>query len=389
MGRYSTTIDANGISGPDFPTILANLTADYLAIFGADTYLGADSQDGQWMGVLARGYSDNVNANIAVYFSYSPATAQGVGLSSAVKLNGLGRKVPGSSTALLTIVGQVGRTITNGYATDGTFQWALPATVTIPASGTINVVAVCTTQGSIVVGVGAINGLATQVYGIQSVTNAAVSNPGEPVEDDAVLRLRQAASTELPSQTVFEGIEASIAAVKGVTRVKAYENNTASAQGGTGLAARTCWFIVEGGLPGDIFPAMAVKVPPGMPLAGAQTTTVVSPLGSTRVLSYDVSTGASIGVTLSLTTLTGWSDSTEPIIAQAVTDFINSISGNPTAVGYLDLVVPARLIGTPYYGTFKIAAITIKKNAGGFAAADVALAAGELPVCAVGNVIFT
>ena len=40
------TIDANGISAPSFASILTYLQGKYRSIFGADAYLGNDSQDG-------------------------------------------------------------------------------------------------------------------------------------------------------------------------------------------------------------------------------------------------------------------------------------------------------------------------------------------------------
>ncbi len=72
---------------------------------------------------------------IAAYNSFSPGFAQGAGLSSIVKINGIARKVPSNSQCVVTIVGQAGAQITNGIIGDnlnlGT-QWALPALVTIP-----------------------------------------------------------------------------------------------------------------------------------------------------------------------------------------------------------------------------------------------------------------
>ena len=46
-------VDATGLRYPDYPTVLEYLKNEYRAIYGADTYLEADSQDGQWVSILA------------------------------------------------------------------------------------------------------------------------------------------------------------------------------------------------------------------------------------------------------------------------------------------------------------------------------------------------
>src|SRR4051794_2109586 len=103
---YAPTIDANGISAPDFATILTQLKSDVLAIYGSDTYLGNDSKDGQFLAVCARAMSDCCAAAVAVYNAFSPSTAQGNGLSSVVKINGLTRKTATNSTCTVSVAGQ-------------------------------------------------------------------------------------------------------------------------------------------------------------------------------------------------------------------------------------------------------------------------------------------
>jgi uncharacterized phage protein gp47/JayE len=286
MGRYAPTIDATGCNGPDFATILANLTADYLSIFGDDAILDPDVQDGQLVGVFAKGLSDASNAVVAAFNSFSPSKAQGNGLSSVVKINGLKRKIPTLSVVSLTLVGQAGITITNGQAFDGVNTWALPTTVTIPPSGTITVQAVCTAIGAITAAANSITQIKTQVFGWQTVTNAAQAIPGTPVETDAALRVRQSQSTSLPSQTIFEGIVASIQAIAGVTRARGYENNTGSTDT-NGIPTKTLAFVVEGGVTLDIQNAIAQKITPGIPTLGAQSTTIIDSKGSTRLVKFD------------------------------------------------------------------------------------------------------
>lgn len=377
-GRYAATVDATGFSAPDFPTVLDNLTADYQSIFGADASIDNSTQDGQLIGVFARAISDANAAAAATYASFSPATGQGAGLSSNVKINGLTRMVPGFSTVTLTMVGQANVPIVGGLIDDSNgITWA-SADFTFPDSGTIDVTATCTVLGAVTAAIGTITSIKNPQFGWQTATNAAVPSPGQPVESDAALRVRQSKSTSQPSTNLFDGILGGLLALPGITRVAPYQNATGSTDG-NGIAANTLAFIVEGGNSSDIFNVLFIKGPPGIPMAGAQTQAMTSAAGSGRTVKFDRPTKAVIHVALTLKELPGWSAGTEVIIQQAVADYINAIPGG-AIVGFLDIVVPAKLVGTPYFNTFRITAITLAKNGGSASAADVTLAYNEMAV---------
>lgn len=385
--KYAPVISATGITAPNFATNLANLQADYQGIFGSDVYLGNDSQDGQFVALIAQAITDLGSAVVAVYNSFSPATGQGAGLSSNVKLNGLQRLVPTASTVVVTLVGVASTTINNGSVKDTSGNiWNLPSTVTIPASGTINVVATAAVQGAITAAIGTLTVINTPVYGWQTVTNAAVAVPGSLVETDASLRVRQAASVSLPSVTIFEGIVAAIENLPGVTRARGYENNTGTTNS-LGIAANSLAFVVEGGTQSAIFNAIYQKVTPGIPTIGANSQTMVSSSGSTRLIKYAQPTNATIGVVVTLHGLPGWSTTTEPVIAAAIAAYINALPIGQN-VSYTGMFLPAYLGGTAYAGTFNITALTLSKNGGSAAASDVTLAYNEAPITAVGNVSF-
>lgn len=387
--KYAPVITAAGITAPDFATNLANLKADYQSIFGADVYLGNDSQDGQFLAIIAQGFADCGAACVAVYNAFSPATAQGNGLSSVVKINGLTRALPSSSTCDVTIVGAGGTIITNGQITDTNGRtWSLPGSVTIPTGGEIIATATCQTPGAIAAGAATLTKIKTPIFGWQTVTNAAPAIAGNPVETDAGLRRRQSISVALPSQSIFEGIVAEILKTPAVTRARGYENNT-GATDGNGIAANSLAFIVEGGINADIFAAIAAKIPPGIPTVGAQTTTVTDSFGSTRTLRFARPTNANVFVAYTLKALGGWSVATEDLIEQAVAAYINTLRIGDS-VSYFDLAVPAKLLGLPQSATFSLSAMTIKKNVGGTPGTiDLALAYNEVPFGDVANITFT
>lgn len=390
MSRYAPVIDQTGITGDDFPTTLAKLTADALSIFGADTVLSNDTQDGQLLGVFALGISDCVAGAIAAFNSFSPAKAQGNGLHSLVKINGLTVKIPSASIITVTVVGVAQTPIENGQVS-GVFTWALPALVTIPDSGTIDVQAVCTTLGANTEANNAITTIKTNVFGWQTVTNGTnVATAGTPVETDPALRVRQSQSVALPSQTIFEGIVASIGQISGVTRKRGYENATGLVDA-NGIPSKTLSFIVEGGLNQDIWNAIAAKITPGVPTLGAQSATVVRPSGSTRLVNFDRPTDASFAVILTLKALQGWSATLQPTIAAAVSTLLNGwpIGGDGDGkLSWSELLVAARIIGQTGFTTFKIESISLNKNAGGAVVnTDVVLAFNEAAV--PGAITFT
>lgn len=370
-------IGPNGISAPTYAQILAYLQAQYQAIFGADVYLGNDSQDGQLLAIFAQALSDANSACIAAYNSFSPATAQGTGLSSNVQINGLTRLIASNSTVPLTLTGVAGTVITNGAAIDTSNNvWNLPTTVTIGSSGTVISTATCITLGAISADIGTVIGIQTPTYGWQSVTNATAATPGSPVETDAALRIRQSVSTELPSQTVFEGIIAALENIVGVGRVIGYENNTSAGlvlTGGTIPANNLC-FIIENGaaIETQVFQAIFEKITPGIPTyidpgfpSLSYTETVTDSNGSTRVINFMTPSEQQIIIAITVHPLSGWGSGTLALIQAAVLAYINSfpIGSNLSYFSFLPVITS---IGTPIggtppsqVGTFTVTAFTL------------------------------
>lgn len=380
---YAPVITATGITANDYAQNLALLQADFLSIYGSDTYLGNDSQDGQWLGTLAQAFTDFGAACVAVYNAFSPATAQGNGLSSGVKINGLKRLVPTASTATVTLTGVANKTLINAQCIDTAgYVWALPASVTIGSGGTVSVLATCTTLGAIAAAIGAINGINTPLYGWQSVTNAAAATLGNPVETDAALRIRQAGSVSTPSQTIFEGIVASLENLQGVTRVRGYENNTNATV--NGVNAASLYFIVEGtATPNAVASTIALKQTPGVPTQGSISTTITDSFGSTRVIKYDAPSEVTLTMVVTITPLNGWSSATKAVIQAALTTYALALPIG-TNVSWTSMIVAAYLPGTAYAGTFLVTGLTINGSS-----ADLALSIAQAPTTSPATITFS
>lgn len=360
-------ISATGISAPTFAQIYAFLQAQYAAIFGSDALVTPDTQDGQLLAVFAQAISDANSAAIAVYNSFSPATAQGTGLSSNVQINGLRRLVPSFSTAPAIILGTPGAVLTNCTAIDASQNiWDLPTLVTIGPAGTIAVTLTCETSGAVTLGVNALS-INTPTFGWAGITNSAAA-VGAPVETDAALRFRQAQSVSLPSKTIFEGIVAAIAQVTGVLRVRGYENNTSSGQALASsadiLPGNNLLFVVQGGQPFNVLQAIFLKITPGIPTwnngaANNNSAVLTDTNGSTRLLNFQTAISSGVGVGVAIHPLAGWAATTEVLIQNALIAYFNALPIGSN-ISYLGLINVISLIGTPQQGTFQVNGLTLQ-----------------------------
>ena len=372
-------IDATGYHFADYPTVLAWLTTQYQNIYGADIYLGADSEDGQMVAIQAKAIYDTGTLGASIYNSFSPVTAQGLGLSRLVKINGLSRQVPSNSTADLTIVGQSGTILTNAIATDSlNQQWLIPTT-TIPGGGSIVATAVAAVPGAIAAVANSITTIFTPTRGWQSVNNAAAATPGAPVESDSALRIRQTQSTADPSLTVVEGTTGAIANLPGVTKVRTYENDTESTDG-NGIPAHAISSCVLGGDATSIANEIALHKTPGAVTFGNTSENVYDTHGMPLTINFNRPTGADIQVEITISTNQGWSSDYIALIQASVAAAINPIPiGDPILI--TQLYAPAYLIGTPPGLTYNISLLRIGLNGGSLGTSDIDLTYNQDPAC--------
>lgn len=227
MSYTPPSIGSAGLATPTFNDILGDMIQQFQQTFGANVYLGNDSPDFQDLSIRALQVFEVMQALQTVYLSMNPLTAIGASLDLNGKLIGTARKTASFSTAALTITGTPGTVITLGQVRDINQKvWALPASVTIPNTGTTIVIVTCTDIGNITANPGDISIIATPTAGWTGATNLTAAVPGQPVEPDSAYRARLLLSQAKPSQTLLEGTAAAIAAVSGVTRSVVYENPT-------------------------------------------------------------------------------------------------------------------------------------------------------------------
>jgi uncharacterized phage protein gp47/JayE len=382
-------IDETGYHYPDYPTCLAYYQDAYREIYGNDVYLEPDSQDGQWMAVQAQAFYDTAALGAAVYNSFSPMTASKDALSRNVRLNGIKRQVPSLSNVDLDIVGQAGTSIVDGVAINKVTnsKWMLPALVVIPVSGTITVNAVAAELGATQSAPGEIDVIGTPTRGWQTVTNPLAAVPGAPVESNAELRRRQAVSTALPSLTVLDGTIGAVANVTGVTRYAGYENDT-KVTDADGIPGNSIAIVVEGGAVQDIVNAIGTKKTPGTGTFGTTDGIFYDTYGLPKEIHFFRPTIATVTTEITLKALQGYTTGYEDQIAQAVTDFYNSLKIG-SDVFHSKVFTPANLPNAPEVGsTFDIQGIKLGKNAGVQAATNVVIGFTEVAFGDVSDVTF-
>jgi uncharacterized phage protein gp47/JayE len=366
MGSYAPpSISAAGLTIPSYTQILNYLIAQYQAIYGQSVYLGVDSADYQEISLFASMAADVLKTAQLTWNNQSPQTAVGAGLDSIIKLNGLQRLIASYSTVVLTITGTPGTVITNGIVQDSIYgyNWNLPASVTIPNTGTITAVALCQQIGAVAILAGQIStsGIVTPTLGWLTVTNAGPSVPGQPVEVDAKLRSRQALSVALPSISLPAGTLAAIAAVSGVTRYAMDENSTATTNG-NGTPSHSIAPVVEGGTDLDV--ASAIYYNRGLGCGTYGTTTVAVTDAISQIVSninFYRPTYAPIYVVITAHLLPGGSSATLTAMSDALVTYLNSLQiGELVSYGALvsvamsvnpNLTLPIVSVRTLFFGT--------------------------------------
>jgi uncharacterized phage protein gp47/JayE len=383
----SATVTAEGISAPDYQTVLDTITGYFQQIYGSDAYLEPDSKDGQMVALVALAIHDANNTAISVYRSFSPATALGDALTSNVKINGITRRAATNSTVDLLLTGTVGTAITNGSVRDtNSVVWNLPATVVIGSDGTVVATATCANSGAVAAEAGSVNGINTPTRGWASVTNPLAATVGVAAETDAELRVRQSQSVALASLTPFDAVDGAIANVEGVTRHKLFENDQ-EVTDSNGLPPHSISAIVEGGDATEIANTIRSVKGQGVSTYGTTSVIVTDKYGNPYTIRFSRPVDVPIYVSITLQALTGYSSEVGDEIKAAVAAYINSL-----AIG--DSVLLSRVYSPANLGVvsggnaryYDIMELLIGRSADDVAAANLVVAYDESASCSVDNI---
>ncbi len=318
-------IDDFGIHIPSYPEVLEDIKNDFRAIYGQDLYLEPDSQEGQLCAAFALRIYDCYSLAQSVYSSYSPHTAQGAGLSSVVKTNGIRRHRYSYSFVDVRCIGQAGTVIRNGIALDEAGnRWLLPEQVTIPLQGEIMGLATAEHPGDVRAQAGEIKRIGTPTRGWQSVENPEAARPGAPVETDYQLRQRQAVSTALPSLSILDGTRGAVAQLPGVTRSWVYENDT-SEPDEHAIPPHSIAAVVEGGDTQAVGAVLALKKGPGCGTYGDVPVHTVDAKGAPAIIRFFRPGIVQTAVTVVIRPLPGYLTATGETMRANTVSYINNL----------------------------------------------------------------
>ncbi|MDA4741950.1 baseplate J/gp47 family protein [Enterobacter hormaechei] len=386
----SATVTAEGISAPDYQTILDTLTSYFQQIYGSDAYLEPDSKDGQMVALVALAIHDANNTAITVYNSFSPSTGVGAALSNNVKINGLTRRSATNSTVDVVLSGTAGTTITNGSVKDeNNIVWNLPPSVTIGVSDSVTVTATCASSGPVAALAGTVSIINTPTRGWRSVTNPAPATIGSEAEKDSELRARQSISVANASVTPFDAVDGALAAIAGVTRHKLYENDTGKTNT-LGLPPHSIAAIVEGGDATGIAQTIRGKKGQGVSTFGTTTITVPDKYGNPQDISFSRPVDVPVYASIKIDVFAGYTSLIATQMQQAIADYINSLAIGASVV--ISRVYSPANLGVVSGGNSKYYDITellIGRSAEALAAVNISVAFNESASCKPENIVIT
>lgn len=383
----SATVTAEGISAPDYQTVLDTITGYFQQIYGSDSYLDPDSKDGQMVALVALAIHDANNTAITVYRSFSPSTALNDALTSNVKINGISRRAATNSTVDELLVGEPGTIITNGSVKDTNgIVWNFPAQVVIGIDGTAIATATCTTPGAVAALAGSVNKINTPTRGWVSATNPLAATVGVAAETNAELRVRQSQSVALPSVTPFEAVDGAIANIEGVTRHKLYENDQDTPDA-NGLPPHSIAAIVEGGDATVIANTLRGVKGQGSTPFGSTVIIVPDKYGSPHPVGFSRPVDMPVFVKITISPLTGYTSQVGDEIKAAVAAYINSLAIGASVL--LSRIYSPANLGVVSGGNsryYDITELLIGTSSAGVAATNIVIAFDHSASCRVADI---
>lgn len=378
------TIDETGLHLPDYPTVLEDVKARFRGIYGDDLYLGPDSQDGQLCAVFALALHDAYTLAGSVYNAYSPATAQGTGLSPHGQDQRPPAQASGRSTVDLRLVGP-GPGRSSGAAWPGTppgNAGCSPTRWPSRKAARITVTATAEESGDIRAAAGDIVKIPHARPGWQSVGNPAAALPGARRGDG---RGAQAAPGHLHRAPVPDRVRGH-AGGRGrpspASPAAGAMRTTEACPTPTASPGHSICMVVEGGDTAAIAEAIAAKKGPGAGTYGTTEALVRDKFGVPNVIKFFRPVETPVYATVTIRPFPGYLSTTGESIRKNVAEHINGLNiGDDVSLSRL--YSPANAANAASYD---IESITLGTSQGAQSAANVAVAFNAVASCSVDRV---
>ncbi|EMD4113068.1 baseplate J/gp47 family protein [Salmonella enterica] len=277
----SVTFSATGIAVPDEIDILNGRLTDLDTAMGGGMSKSLTTPQGQ-IAMSDTAIIGDKNDNLAwLVNQINPDFAEGRMQDAIGQIYFIDRLPAIGTTVTATCTGLVGTVIpANSIAQDtsGYLYYSL-ADAVIPASGSVNIVFQNQATGPIACPIGALNTIYRAIQGWSGITNATAGVLGNEVESRANFEYRRKQSVAGNSNNQLVAVYANVLAVNGVTDAYVTQNNTSLTvtKGITNVSLdpHSLYVCVYGGTSADIAKAIWQKLPPGPPMVGNTTHTVV------------------------------------------------------------------------------------------------------------------
>lgn len=277
----SVTFSDTGIAVPDEIDILNGRLTDLDTAMGGGMSKSLTTPQGQ-IAMSDTAIIGDKNDNLAwLVNQINPDFAEGRMQDAIGQIYFIDRIAAIGTTVTATATGLVGTAIpANSIAQDssGYLYYSL-ADAVIPASGAIDIVFQNQASGPIACPIGALSTIYRAISGWSGIANATAGVLGNEVESRANFEYRRKQSVAGNSNNQLGAVYANVLAVPGVTDAYVTQNNTGLTveKGFTDfeLEPHSLYVSVYGGTSSDIAEAIFQKLPPGPPMIGNTSYTVV------------------------------------------------------------------------------------------------------------------
>lgn len=213
---------------------------------------------------------------------FNPLTASGKWQEALGKIYYIDRKPAINSSAVCTLTGTAGTTVTAGALIRSSYDqtlWALNEDATIGADGTTSATFTCQSEGAIQAGAGTLNQIVTTTPDWDSVTNAAAAEVGQLAEGQAAFEARRYQSVAFNARSTTAAVYARVAELNNVIAAYVTDNKTNVNQtiDGYTLSPHSVYVAVIGGDDDDIAQAIYNSVSAGCDYNGNTTVAVTDP----------------------------------------------------------------------------------------------------------------
>ena len=317
------SLTATGLTTATQAELIANFTAQFQQIYGANINLSSSTPDGQMLLNFVQTVLDLQDLLTTIYNMFDPNQAIGTVLDQRCAINGIQRQAGTYTITNLTVtvaqpvnlygLDQSAQPVFT-YADNAGNQWQLVTTQLGVLPGVYVYAFQAATPGAVLTVPNTITIPVTIILGITSVNNPTVyTTLGLNEETDAALKIRRQQSVSLASQGYLAGLLAALENVNGVTSAFVYENLTGVADGLSpdaaypqGTPSHSIWVVVAGSASASLIAnAIYQKRNAGCGMRGETSFTITQADGSSFIVLWDTVTTQALYISFTATSLNG------------------------------------------------------------------------------------